>query len=212
MTRNHQVTRDLEGFGLKQFLSHKARKCFTVDTVLSLCRVFSSILGLYTLDASSTLPVVTTKNVPRLCQMPLRVTKSSSIKHTRCNSKENKSWIFIGKTDAEAEAPVLWPPDVKRQLIGKHPDAGSRRGRQRMRWLDTITNSTDMNLSKLQERVKDRQLEVLQFTESQSQTRLSNWTTAIQNSNYGEYSNSTSVCMENISLCLICNSPTSNQL
>ena len=38
------------------------------------------------------------------------------------NPRENQSWIFIGRT--EAETPVLWPPDAKRQLIGKHPDAG----------------------------------------------------------------------------------------
>ena len=40
------------------------------------------------------------------------------------NPKANQSWIFIGRTDAEAEAPVLWPPDAKSQLIGKDPDAG----------------------------------------------------------------------------------------
>ena len=39
------------------------------------------------------------------------------------NPKGNQSWIFIGRTDAEAEAPILWPPDVKNWLIGKHPDA-----------------------------------------------------------------------------------------
>ena len=38
--------------------------------------------------------------------------------------KGNQFWIFIGRTDAETEAPVLWPPYVKSQLIGKHPDAG----------------------------------------------------------------------------------------
>ena len=38
--------------------------------------------------------------------------------------KENQPWIFIGRTDAEAEAPILWPPDTKNQLIGKDPDAG----------------------------------------------------------------------------------------
>ena len=38
--------------------------------------------------------------------------------------KENQPWIFIERTDAEAEAPILWPPDVKSQLIGKDPDAG----------------------------------------------------------------------------------------
>ena len=40
------------------------------------------------------------------------------------NPKGNQSWIFIGKTDAEAEAPILWPPDAKSSLIGKDPDAG----------------------------------------------------------------------------------------
>ena len=45
------------------------------------------------------------------------------------NPKGNQSWIFIGRTDAEAEAPVLWPPDVKGWLIGKDPDAG-KDGRQ----------------------------------------------------------------------------------
>ena len=40
------------------------------------------------------------------------------------NPKENQSWLFIGRIDAEAEAPVLWPPDAKNQLFGKDPDAG----------------------------------------------------------------------------------------
>ena len=40
------------------------------------------------------------------------------------HSKENQLWIFIGRTDAEAEAPILWPPDAKSWLTGKDPDAG----------------------------------------------------------------------------------------
>ena len=53
------------------------------------------------------------------------------------------------------EAPVLWPPDVKSQLIGKDPDAGEDRGQQRMRWLDSITDVMDTDVSKLQEVVED---------------------------------------------------------
>ena len=67
--------------------------------------------------------------------------------------KGNQSWLFIGRTDVEPEAPKLWPPNVKSQIIGKDPDAGKvegrrRRGRQRMRWLDGITDSMHMSLRK----------------------------------------------------------------
>ena len=76
------------------------------------------------------------------------------------NPKGNQPWIIIKRADAEA--PVLWPPDVKSQLIGKDPDAGKDWGQEEKRatedeMLDGITDSMDMSLSKLKETVKDRE-------------------------------------------------------
>ena len=64
--------------------------------------------------------------------------------------KGDQSWVFIGRTDAESETPILWPPDAKNWLIGKDPDAGRdwvrrRRRWQRMRWLNGITDLMDMS-------------------------------------------------------------------
>ena len=79
------------------------------------------------------------------------------------NPKGNQLRIFIGRTNAETEAPLLWPPDVNNQFTGKYLflekiDSKRRRGKQRMRWLDGIIDSMNMNLSKLQDIVKEREV------------------------------------------------------
>ena len=72
--------------------------------------------------------------------------------------KGDQSWVFIGRTDAEAVAPILSPPDAKNCLIGKDPEEGSRRrGRQRLTCLNGITNLVDMSFSKFWKLVMDRE-------------------------------------------------------
>ena len=78
------------------------------------------------------------------------------------HSKGDQSWVFFGRTDVEAETPILWPPHAKVDSLETTLMLGGiegrrKRGRQRMKWLDGITDSMDMSLGEFRELVKHRE-------------------------------------------------------
>ena len=101
------------------------------------------------------------------------------------NPKGKQAWIFTGRTGPEAEAPILWSPDVKNWLTGKDPTVGKdwrqkEKGWWRMTSLDSITDWMDMNLSQIWETVKVREAwHAAVHGIIKSRTQLSNWTTTL---------------------------------
>ena len=95
------------------------------------------------------------------------------------HSEGDQPWDFFGRNDAKAETPVLSTPHAKSWVIGKDSDAGGRRrrGRQRMRWLDGITDLMDVSPSEFREMVIDREARRAAIHGvAKSRTRMSNWT------------------------------------